>query len=428
MSNVHIVAKNDTLTKISKIYGVSIKELRTINHLPNPNKLDIGQSIMLKKEQVLGFQALLLDADRNPIKGLDYQFEFAGRIIKSVTDLGGLTKKIMTDSPEDQVRILVLRLDKSLKEIATVASGYGNKLVTLISPSIKVEAKTEKHPDVKPGQLPNRYEKPAPIHDPKTKQPPTSDKKDLGPKVTLTKTLDGKPLAKVEGDIPDLSFLGEYVGGEITKADIEAAAKELKCEAGLIYAIARQESAHSSFIKIGNRTVPMILYERHQFSRRSKHAYDKSYPDISGPSYKRARKNKKGEWREIKTGKIVSLVDIYGPSGIAQYKRLVKAYQLDQNAALMACSWGKFQIMGFNYKAANFKNVKDFVRAMSKGDAEHMKAFLKFAKSNPTLLGGLRNNDFEKIAEGHNGEKWRSINPEYASNLKKFNSEYSSKK
>lgn len=162
MSNVHVVVKNDTLTKISKLHGVSIKELQTLNQLPNPNKLDIGQRIVLKKEQVLGFQALMLDADRNPIAGLEYQFEFAGRIIKGVTELGGLTKKIMTDSPQDQVRILVRRLDKSLKEIAAVASGYGNKLVTLVSPSIKVEAKTEKHPDVKPGQLPNRYENPPP--------------------------------------------------------------------------------------------------------------------------------------------------------------------------------------------------------------------------------------------------------------------------
>ena len=161
---------------------------------------------MLKKEEVLGFQALMLDADRNPIEGLEDQFEFAGRIIKGVTELGGLTKKIMTDSPQDQVRILVRRLDKTLKEIAAVASGYGNKLVTLVSPSIKVEAKTEKHPDVKPGQLPNGYEKPAPIHDPKTKKTPTSNKKDLGPKVTPTKTPDGKPLTKVEGDISGFKF------------------------------------------------------------------------------------------------------------------------------------------------------------------------------------------------------------------------------
>ena len=95
MSNVHIVVRNDTLTKISKLHGVSIKELQTINHLPNPNKLDIGQRIMLKKEDVLGFQALILDLDRNPIAGLKYQFEFAGRVIKGTTETGGLSKQII---------------------------------------------------------------------------------------------------------------------------------------------------------------------------------------------------------------------------------------------------------------------------------------------------------------------------------------------
>jgi hypothetical protein len=53
-----------------------------------------------------------------------------------------------------------------------------------------------------------------------------------------------------------------------------------------------------------------------------------------------------------------------------------------------------------------------------------MKAFLKFAKSNSILLAGLRNVDFEKIAEGHNGAGWKTINPDYASNLRKFNDEY----
>lgn len=67
--------------------------------------------------------------------------------------MDGLTKKIMTASPQDEVRILIERLDKTLKEVATAASGYGNKLVTPVSPSIKIEAKTEKHPDLKPGQI-----------------------------------------------------------------------------------------------------------------------------------------------------------------------------------------------------------------------------------------------------------------------------------
>ena len=443
MSKVHIVAKGDSLSKISKIHSVPISELQNINHLADPNRLEIGQKIILNKEQVLGFQALVLDKDRNPIQGQTYHFEFAGKIIKGVTGLDGLTKKIMTNSPKDQVRILIEKLDKSLKEVAMVASGYGNKLVTLVSPSIKVEAKTEKHTDLKTGQLPNKKEQVEPIHDTKTKQVATTNKKDLGVKATPAKTPDGKPLIKVEGDIPDLSFLGTYVGGEVSNADIETAAKELKCEPGLIYAIARQESAHSSFIKIGSRTVPTILYERHWFrkltksSKSSSSPYDEKYHDICGPAYHKTKRIKvviKGEkgkknktaWELVDstTGKAPDKDEIYSIPGLPQYIRLVKAYQLDKSAALQSCSWGKFQIMGFNYKNAGYTDVFSFVKDMCTGDPAHIKAFLKFAKSNAILLEGLRDNEYEKIAEGHNGASWKSINKDYASNIEKFSKEY----
>ncbi|MBA4155674.1 MAG: peptigoglycan-binding protein LysM [Methylomonas sp.] len=424
MKEVYIVKKGDTLTKIAKQNGLTVKELKNLNHLNNPNKIAIGQKINLRKDKVLGFQALLLENDRVAIKGLNYRFEFKNGCVVGKTGEDGLTKQIMTETPFDEVRIFVERLDKSVKEIAKVTSGYGNKLVTLVSPSIKLEAITQDHPNLKQGEIPQKKEKTKPIYDPNAKQPATIDKKELGAKVTNTKTEDHKPVVKVEGDIPELSFLGEYVGGEITKLDIEQAAAELRCEPGLIYAIARQESASSSFIKINDKTVPTILYERHKFSEFTKHSYDKLYHDISGRAYKRARKNKKGFWVENKTGELVSENDVYGSSGVSQYRRLVKAYQLDQDAALKACSWGKFQIMGFNFKNAGFGTVNDFVKAMCKSDAEHIKAFLKFAKSNKLLLQGLRNKDYKKIAQGHNGDNWRSINPDYPTNIEIFYKNY----
>ena len=49
---------------------------------------------------------------------------------------------------------------------------------------------------------------------------------------------------------------------------------------------------------------------------------------------------------------------------------------------------------------------------------------LKFASSKADLLEGLRKKDFEKIAEGHNGKSWRTVNPEYAENLESFYNEY----
>lgn len=424
MSDIHVVVKNDTLGHIAKRYQVPLATLIEINQIRNPNRLEIGQRIVLRKAKVLGFQALFLDLDRNPIRFQPYQFEFAGKVRKGRTGPDGLTDRIETDSPKDPVRILVARLDQSMKEITTVLSGYGDKLVTLVSPSVKVEGRTEQH------NPPAGPKKATPLFDSSKPQAPTTGKKDLGPVATPTKARDGSPVVKVEGDIPELDlFLGEYVGGSLSDADIIAAATSLKCEPGLIFAIAKQESSHSSFFKLGKRTIPKILYERHWFRKLTKpnkktpSPYEAKYPDICGPAYHLTTVKKK-----VVLDRVTMLPpvadDVYGAQGKHQYKRLVKAFQLDQSAALQSCSWGKFQIMGFNYKNAGFKDVFAFVKAMSAGDAEHMKAFLKFAKSNPILLSGLQNKNFEKIAEGHNGGSWKKINPHYASNIEKFYLEY----
>ncbi|MBC7703815.1 MAG: DUF3380 domain-containing protein [Rhodoferax sp.] len=432
---IHEVKKGDTLGKIAKDYTVPVKQLIEINQLPNPNQLEVHQRIVIDREAVLGFHVLALDVDRNPIEELMYYFEFSGKVIKGKTGPDGKSRKIATDSPEDRVRILVRRLDNSFKEIGTVISGYGDKLVTLVSPSIKVEAKTQPHPNAPKGKLPSPKAPVKPAFDPTAKQPPTTDKKKLGPVAKPSSTEDGKPLVTVEGDIPELDlFLGTYVGGELSQKDIEAAAAALKCEPGLIYAIARQESAHSSFFKIGKRTVPKILYERHWFrkltkpNKKSPSPYEEKYPDICGPAYHKTKRDKKTKvLLDSTTGLPAKTDNIYGAGDLPQYKRLVKAYQLDKDAALQACSFGKFQIMGFNYKAAGYKTVHEFTRAMSLSDAEHMKAFLKFAKSNTLLLEGLQSKDYEKIAEGHNGGSWKAINPKYASNLEGFYNEYEKK-
>lgn len=433
--NFYIVKDRDTLSKIARQNGTTVSELMKINGIKNPNKIARGQRIALRKEAACGFEALFLDSDRNPIDGIKYKLEYCDKIVNGTSGKNGKSQRILTESPEDFVRIQIQRLDGTWKHITTTISDVGNKLVTLVGGHLVAEAKAEEHPTSPDRERKDPTARPKPANDPAMAPLPTTDKKTLGPKSTASKTPDGKPITNINGDVPALDeFLDTFIGGELSQADIEDAAKDLQCEAGLIYAIAKQESAHSSFIKIGTRIVPTILYERHQFrnhtrpNKNSPSPYEATNPDICGPMYARARKNKKGEWIHIKTGAVLAENGVYGPSGVFQYKRLAKAYQLSPEAALMACSWGKFQIMGFNYKAAGFSNVKSFTKAMSRSDAEHIKAFLKFAKSRKVLLNGLRKKDFEKIAEGHNGVNWRSINPEYASNIEKFYKEYSSKK
>ncbi|NRH42686.1 N-acetylmuramidase domain-containing protein [Pseudomonas sp. MS15a(2019)] len=233
------------------------------------------------------------------------------------------------------------------------------------------------------------------------------------------------PIVTVLGERVELDFLLKHQGKNLEDKDVREAAAELGCEPGLVYAIAKQESSHSSFIEIDGEKIPSILYERHHFKRLARNeSLESSHQDIYGPPYRRAKKLKNGTYIDTKTLQQVQLIDTYGPSGRFQYERLIRAYRLNEDAALQASSWGKFQIMGFNYKAAGYETVKDFTKAMSKGDGEHIKAFLRFAKRNATLLRGLRTRHFETIAQGHNGKNWKEINPDYAKNIEKFYNEY----
>ncbi|MBL4709148.1 MAG: DUF3380 domain-containing protein [Flavobacteriales bacterium] len=45
-----------------------------------------------------------------------------------------------------------------------------------------------------------------------------------------------------------------------------------------------------------------------------------------------------------------------------EYNRLNRAKEIHDKAALASASWGTFQIMGFNYGACGFSNVKSYVK------------------------------------------------------------------
>ena len=445
MNNKHIVIAGDTLSKIAKANGTTVEALAKINGIKDPNKISVGQVIYLDEASAFGFKPLFLDPARNAIEGLEYMLQFGGKRVEGTTDSAGRGQTIVTRSAEEIIETFVKRADGTWKKLSASASGLGMKLVTYLSPKIKVIAQSLREEEAKKN---SGTGKPKPVHG----STPVPNRPASGPTATPAKsTKEQSAPWIVEGQTLDTSFLGTYIGGDLSKEEMDAAAKELKCEAGLIYAIARQESAHSSFVSINGRTVPTILYERHVFRRytlppkkpkepQEPSPWEETHPDICGPAYHKSKtitkksKDKAGkvvktkEIIDLSTGEVADPNAIYGRPGSPQYIRLCRAYALDKDAALKAVSWGKFQIMGFNFKAAGFSTVGDFVKAMCKSDAEHIKAFLKFAKSNKTLLKGLQDKDFVMIAEGHNGASWKSINPNYASNIEKYYKEFNSAK
>jgi hypothetical protein len=165
----------------------------------------------------------------------------------------------------------------------------------------------------------------------------------------------------------------------LTESDYVEAAALLKCDVPAIKAVAEVESSGAGFLKDGR---PKILFERHKFRELTKGSHNQTHPDISGP----------------RGG--------YGAAGGHQWDRFNEAFALDPSAAIQSCSWGKFQVMGFNYRISGFKNPEDFRAAMEKSEGEHLKAFCNFITGN-SLDGPLRKLQWAKVAEGYNGKAYR---------------------
>jgi hypothetical protein len=166
----------------------------------------------------------------------------------------------------------------------------------------------------------------------------------------------------------------------LTDDDYEAAAQALGVDVATIQAVAEVETSGSAFDPMGR---PRILFERHYFHRLTGGRYDKRHAAIS-------TKSSGG----------------YGKFS-AQYGKLEEAFALDPDAALSSASWGRFQIMGSNYRAAGFTSVRQFVLAMTKSEAEHLKAFSRFVSAHPGMVKALQKKDWAGFAKAYNGKGYR---------------------
>lgn len=396
-----------------------------------------------------------LDRDRNPIQDAKVKLEYSGRSEEQSTGQNGRLADIVTNATGEIVKIFIARPDGSWKQITEVLSEARNKLVTLVSPKIKIEAETKEHPKDSSGKpvadTPDPGRKP--VSQPEQPKDSTAQGKtegtygdDKGTKSQDEKSPNGAPVKKVTKDQAQFEFLDEYTGEVLTDADFKWAATELKVEEAIIRAINEVEAAGKGFVKLYNRQVPKILYERHYFHTIMKGKFTAANPDISwkqgyyqqGVKYipttftcvdsdgksqtfnswrtysekkDKALKDKVMTGKELfNSGKLAKEKDAY--STVAEsYKRLSKAYALDKDAALRSCSWGAFQIMGDHYNKMKYKSVTAFVKAMSRSEREHIRAFVLFCQHvNPSIIKSMQPKkiNFEKLAAGFNGPSYKN--------------------
>ena len=161
----------------------------------------------------------------------------------------------------------------------------------------------------------------------------------------------------------------------LTDADFQKAAGELGCSVAVIKAVCTVEAPRGGFLPSGE---PTILFERHQFSKRTGRKFDMDHPHISNP--------KPGGYK----------------GGQAEHDRLAEAAALDREAALESASWGKFQIMGFNYAPAGFGSLQAFINAMYQSEGRQLDAFVAFIQHEGMAVF-LREQRWADFARRYNG-------------------------
>lgn len=162
---------------------------------------------------------------------------------------------------------------------------------------------------------------------------------------------------------------------------IAAACETLRVHAAELWAVLTVETRGCGFLPDRR---PLILFERHYFSRLTKRKFDARVPDLS---------NK--QWGGY-------------AGGAHEYERLGRAVKLDRPAALRSASWGLGQVMGDNFKAAGYPDIEPMVTAFVESENAQLGGMAGFIAA----IGAdkhLRAHNWPAFAAAYNG-------PAYAKN------------
>ena len=95
------------------------------------------------------------------------------------------------------------------------------------------------------------------------------------------------------------------------------------------------------------------------------------------------------------------------PGGYAAnpYDQLNLALTIDQTCAMLATSWGLFQIMGFNFKEAGYATVQAYVADVKISEGKQLTQYINFIKTyrQGALWTALKNCDWVTFATIYNG-------------------------
>ncbi len=192
----------------------------------------------------------------------------------------------------------------------------------------------------------------------------------------------------------------------ITDTDYLKVAEFLGCEVAVVKAVKLVEAPMGGFDDSGRL---IMLFEPHVFWKELRkkgcsveylNELMAEFPKVLSPVWNQKL------YPAVKRG-VDKKIDWVGTMDL-RYEILEVAKGIDVEAALMSCSWGAFQILGNNYKAAGFENVFQMCRTFERGEVFQLSGFASYVKAN-FLDDELRAKDWKGFARGYNGpEYWKN--------------------
>ena len=130
---------------------------------------------------------------------------------------------------------------------------------------------------------------------------------------------------------------------------------------------------------------PVILFERHLFSRKTNSQYDTSHPNISNRTPGGYPRSQADRWAQLE-----------------------QAYALAPEEALQSASYGRFQVLGQNFTNLGMPDAHQYVSKLARSEKDQLEAFEGFVRANG-LADELQRKDWAGFASRYNG-------PGYAAN------------
>lgn len=174
----------------------------------------------------------------------------------------------------------------------------------------------------------------------------------------------------------------------ISDAAYSRVAKQIGVEPAVIKAVKTVESAGSGFLPSGQIK---SLFEGHVFWREL--VARKITPE------KILNKDNQDILYKTWTTK-------YYKSGVPEYNRLVRALDINREAAFASASYGLFQIMGNNYKLCGCTSPEDLYNKMCHSETKQLELFAEFVKQSG-MINSLKKKDWIGFAKRYNGPSYK---------------------